>query len=107
MSNILPLVAEIKPENLSIICLDNGTWGSTGDQPAPYADMELMAISAGIANTTRVQTEEELRVALERLYEEAGPRFLHVFVKPGNVPAMENISLSAAQIKSRFRAACI
>jgi len=107
MSNILPLVAEAKPENLSIICLDNGTWGSTGDQPAPYADMELMAISAGIANTTRVQTEEELRVALELLYEDAGPRFLHVFVKPGNVPAVENISLSAAQIKSRFRAACI
>jgi len=107
MSNILPIVASKKPENLSIVCLDNGTWGSTGDQPAPYADTELMAISAGIANTKRVYTEEELRAGLERLYEAAGPRFLHVLVKPGNVPTAENIKLSAEQIKSRFRAAFI
>ena len=101
MSNILPIVAEKKPENLSIVCLDNGTWGSTGDQPAPYADMELMAISAGIENTMVVHTEEELLFALERLYEEAGPRFLHVMVKPGNVE-VENIKLRAERIKRRF-----
>ena len=102
MSNILPVVAEKKPENLSIVCLDNGTWGSTGDQPAPsYGDMELKAISAGVENTMKVHTEEELRSALERLYEEAGPRFLHVMVKPGNIE-VENIKLSAEQIKRRF-----
>ncbi|MBA7540924.1 hypothetical protein ES705_33227 [subsurface metagenome] len=105
MSNILPVVAEKKPGNLSIVCLDNGTWGSTGDQPAPsYGDMELKAISAGIANTMKVHTEEELRSALERLYEEAGPRFLHVMVKLGNTE-VENIKLSAEQIKRRFMAA--
>ncbi len=116
MSNILPLIAEKKPENLSIVCLDNGTWGSTGDQPAPsYGDMELMAISAGVENTMKVHTEEELRSALERLYEEAGPRFLHVMVKPGNAlspyracgvvgqsPTVGNIKLGAEQIKRRF-----
>ncbi len=101
MSNILPIVAEKNPENLSVVCLDNGTWGSTGDQPAPYMDMELMAISAGIENTMRVDTEEELRSALEQLYEEAGPRFLHVVVKPGNA-TVENIPLRASQIKRRF-----
>ncbi len=101
MSNILPAVAEKKPGNLSIVCLDNGTWGSTGDQPTPYADMELMAISAGIENTRMVHTEEELRSALERLYEEAGPRFLHVMVKLGDVE-VENIKLRAEQIKRRF-----
>ena len=105
MSNILPVVAEKKPGNLSIVCLDNGTWGSTGDQLAPYADIELMAISAGIENTISVCTEAELRYALERLYEEPGPRFLHVIVKPGNVPTIANIKLRAEQIKSKFRAA--
>ncbi|MEA2076011.1 MAG: sulfopyruvate decarboxylase subunit alpha [Euryarchaeota archaeon] len=105
MSNILPIVAEKKPENLSIFCLDNGTWGSTGDQPAPSSgDLELMAISAGIKNTMRVNTVEELRSALERLYEEAGPRFLHVTVKLGNA-SVENIKLKAEQIKRRFVAA--
>ena len=104
MSNILPIVAEQKPGNLSIICLDNGTWGSTGDQPTPCVDMELMALSAGIENTMKVTTEVELRSAFERLYEAPGPRFLHVIVKPGNAP-VENIPLKAAQIKRRFMTA--
>jgi sulfopyruvate decarboxylase beta subunit len=103
MSNILPVVGAKKPENFSIVCLDNGTWGSTGDQPTPfYGDMELTAIGAGIENTAKVYTEAELRSSLERLYAEGGPRFLHVIVKPGNVPPVENIKLSAAQIKKRF-----
>jgi sulfopyruvate decarboxylase beta subunit len=101
MSNILPIVAEQQPENLSIVCLDNGTWGSTGDQPTPSANMELMALSAGIENTMTATTDEELRFALERLYEKTGPRFLHVTVKPGNAD-VGNIPLSAAQIKRRF-----
>ncbi len=107
MSNILPVVADKKPENLSIVCLDNGTWGSTGDQPTPSTvDMELMAVSAGIENARKVHTEEELRSALERLYEEKGPRFFHVMVKPGNIPTVEDIKLRAEQIKERFMKAC-
>jgi len=104
MSNILPILAEKQPENLSIVCLDNGTWGSTGDQPAPYMAMDLMALSAGIENTMKVDTEAELRSTLEHLYEKTGPRFLHVVVKPGNVN-VENIKLRAPQIKRRFIAA--
>jgi sulfopyruvate decarboxylase subunit beta len=103
MSDILPVVADKKPENLSIVCLDNGTWGSTGDQPTPsYVDMELKAISAGIENTRGVNTEEELRHALDGLYEKPGPRFLHLVVKPGNIPAVEDIQLKAEEIKKRF-----
>ena len=105
MSNILPVVAEKKPANITIFCLDNGTWGSTGDQPTPYADMTLMAMSAGVENTVKVHTREELRYALEHLYDGPGARFLHVIVKPGNVPPVANINLRAVQIKSRFRAA--
>ena len=105
MSNILPIVADKKPVNFTIVCLDNGTWGSTGDQVAPYADMDLTAMGAGVENIVKVHTTKELRYALERLYDNAGPRFLHVMVKPGNVPAVANINLRAEQIKSRFRAA--
>ncbi|MBN1762957.1 MAG: sulfopyruvate decarboxylase subunit alpha [Methanomicrobia archaeon] len=101
MSNILPIVAEQKLGNLTIICLDNGTWGSTGDQPTPAVDLELMALSAGIENTLKVGTEAELRLAFERLYERTGPRFLHVIVKPGNAE-VGNIPLRAAQLKRRF-----
>jgi sulfopyruvate decarboxylase beta subunit len=106
MSNILPVVAEQKPKNLTVVCLDNGTWGSTGDQPTPCMDMELMALSAGIENVMKVTTEAELRSAFERLYEKTGPRFLHVTVKPGNAD-VENIPLSAAQLKQRFMQAIV
>ncbi len=109
MSNILPVVAEKKPKNFSIFCLDNGTWGSTGDQPTPSSsaagDLELTAVSAGVENTAKVRTEAELRSALERLYEAAGPRFLHILVRPGSAEE-GNIKLSAEQIKRRFMAAC-
>lgn len=101
MSNILPTVAEKKPENLTIVCLDNGTWGSTGDQLTPAVDMGLIALGAGIESTMKVTTEVELRSALEQLYREAGPRFLHVIVKPGNAE-VGNIPLRAAQLKRRF-----
>ncbi|MBN1455006.1 MAG: sulfopyruvate decarboxylase subunit alpha [Methanomicrobia archaeon] len=104
MSTVLPLVAEKRPENLSVICLDNGTWGSTGDQPAPYMDMELMALSAGIETVLRATTEAELRSVLEGLYEIRGPRFLHVTVKPGNAK-VENIPVGATALKRRFMAA--
>jgi len=106
MSNILPIVAEKNPKNLSIVCMDNGTWGSTGDQPIPFhGDMELIAISTGIENTMKVHSGEELRSALEQLYEKAGPRFLHVHVQPGNA-TVENIPLSASQIRRRFSLHC-
>ncbi|MEA2051909.1 MAG: hypothetical protein U9O90_03680 [Euryarchaeota archaeon] len=102
MSNILPIVAEKKPVNFTIVCLDNGTRGSTGDQLASYADMDLMAMGAGVENIVVVHRTEELRYALERLYDDFGPRFLHVMVKPGNVPAVPNIKLTPEQIKGRF-----
>ncbi len=104
MSNILPVIAGKKPENLSILCLDNGTWGSTGDQPVPPVDMELMAISAGITTTRVVNTAEELRSSLEHLYDDPGPRFLLIRVKPGNAE-VGNVKLSAEEIKRRFTAA--
>ncbi|MGC9444941.1 MAG: sulfopyruvate decarboxylase subunit alpha [Candidatus Methanospirareceae archaeon] len=104
MSTILPLVAERQPANLSIVCLDNGTWGSTGDQPTPYMDMELMAFSAGIETILRATTEAELRTVLDRLYETRGPRFLHVTVQPGSAE-VGNIPVRADALKRRFMAA--
>jgi sulfopyruvate decarboxylase beta subunit len=104
-TSILPTIAAENPKNLSIFCLDNGTLGSTGDQLTnAYSgvDMELIAISAGIKETKKVQTEKELRSTIEGLYDTKGARFIHVIVKPGNVPAVPNIKLTPEQIKGRF-----
>lgn len=99
---VLPVVAAESPGNLTVVCLDNGAFGSTGNQPTnAYAqvDMELVAIAAGIRNTVKVHTPDELREAWETRGE--GPTFLHVIIKPGNAP-VPNIPYSPADIRNRF-----
>jgi sulfopyruvate decarboxylase subunit beta len=105
MGSCLPTVAKMEPENLTIICLDNGTCGSTGDQPTPFTgDLAVLAMSVGIANTRAATTEKELRSALAQRYHEPGPRFLHLKLKPGNA-AVANVPLTAEAIRERVMAA--
>ena len=109
-TSVLPTVAAESPKNLSIFCLDNGTLGSTGNQLTnAYSgvDMELVAISTGIKETKKVHTEKELRLTIEDLYDSKGPRFIHVIVKPGNVPSVASIKLTPEQIKRRFMKAML
>ena len=109
-TSVLPTIAAESPKNLSIFCLDNGTLGSTGDQLTnaySQVDMELMAIISGIKETKKVHTEKELRSTIKGLYDSMGPRFIHVIVKPGNVPSVENIKLTPEQIKRRFMKAML
>ena len=108
-TSVLPTIAAESPKNLSIFCLDNGTLGSTGDQLTnAYSgvDMELMAIISGIKETKKVHTGKELRSTIEDLYDNKGPRFIHVIVKPGNAE-VENIKLTPEQIKRRFMKAML
>lgn len=99
---VLPVVAAEAPENLTIVCLDNGAFGSTGNQPTPASglvDMELLARAAGIRRTCKVQDERELKGAWED--RGRGPNFIHVVLKPGNA-AVGNIPLAPAEIRERF-----
>ncbi len=99
---VLPVVAAQAPENLTIICLDNGAFGSTGNQPTPASgqvDMELLALAAGIKKTCKVQDAEELREAWE--HRGRGPNFIHVVLAPGNA-AVPNIPLTPVEIRERF-----
>ncbi len=99
---VLPVVAAEAPENLTIVCLDNGAFGSTGNQPTPASglvDMEFLARAAGIRQTCKVQDEEELAEAWED--RGRGPNFIHVVLRPGNAP-VPNIPLAPAEIRERF-----
>ncbi|MCK9632768.1 MAG: sulfopyruvate decarboxylase subunit beta [Methanoregula sp.] len=103
-SSILPVIAGTAPENLTIVALDNGVFGSTGNQPRPgadTADLRLMAIAAGFEYTWTVHEPKELESAFFASAEN-GPSFIHVRINPGNrdVP---NIPLSPVQIRDRFQ----
>lgn len=115
-TSVLPTIAAEIPQNLTIFCLDNGTLGSTGDQLTnAYSgvDMELIAIASGIKTITKkAQTGKELRSTIGGLYDNKGPRFIHVIVKPGiagenRAGAVANIKLRPEQIKKRFMGAMI
>jgi sulfopyruvate decarboxylase beta subunit len=102
---VLPVIAQKKPRNLTIVCLDNGTFGSTGNQMTPaylQVDLELYARACGFENTGKAFRPEEIRETLTDL--EKGPSFLHVVLKPGNSD-VPNIPLSPLQIRDRFMAA--
>ncbi|MEW6152323.1 MAG: thiamine pyrophosphate-dependent enzyme [Bradyrhizobium sp.] len=84
----LSTIATLKPENLTMIVMDNGIYQITGAQPTPaanVADIVAIAIGSGLANSAWAADEEDF----ERLVEEAlaarEPRLIGVRIddKPG------------------------
>jgi len=97
--NVLASIGTYKPENLTIIAVDNAACGSTGNQEtctSSQIDLELLARANGITDTRKVHTCEELRNALQER-----ATFIHTIVKPVNARCKE-IPLTAKKIKERF-----
>lgn len=102
---IMPVVVQKGARNLTIFCIDNGTFGSTGDQPTPacaQVDLELLAQAQGFRDTVKVQDEAELEEYMDE--RRAGPGFVHVIVRPGNA-RVQDIPLSPGKIRQRFMTA--
>lgn len=102
---ILPVVGAEAPKNLTIIALDNGSFGSTGDQLThsyAVADLELLARGAGLVRTCKAQDEESIRVAYRS--RKPGPFFIHAVIAPGNAH-VPSIPLRARDIRDRFMGA--
>ncbi|HEX8948641.1 MAG TPA: sulfopyruvate decarboxylase subunit alpha [Dissulfurispiraceae bacterium] len=81
----LATAAYCAPRNLTIAAIDNGAYGSTGNQPTlarACVDLETAARGFGIKNTLKTARKKELIAAME------GPRkgltFIHALAVPGN-----------------------
>lgn len=101
-TGILPVIGAQQPQNLTIFCLDNGAFGSTGNQLTPAfrdTDIELLAIASGFHHTWKTGKEDELGTLIQGLGK--GPNFVHVILKPGNAN-VENIPLTPHGIRDRF-----
>jgi sulfopyruvate decarboxylase subunit beta len=99
----LATAASCAPKNLTIIGIDNGSYGSTGDQPTltgSCVDLESLARGFGIKDTYKVSRKKELVDTLKRPHDRM--RFIHVLAVPGNrdVP---NIPLHHLAIKERVQ----
>ncbi len=95
----LATAASLAPKNLTLVCIDNGAYGSTGNQPTlarSCVELEQVARGFGFTNTIKAYKEEEIKEALKNAQE--GLSFIHALAIPGNrdVP---NISLHHLEIK--------
>ncbi len=98
--NQLADIATFDPQNLTVICLDNGSWGSTGNQPTLSSqgmNLSAMIRSMGVSNTIMTDDPEQFVQALK-----SKTRFVHYMIQPGNDKAGGEIPLKALEIKQRF-----
>lgn len=101
----LATVATAMPENLSIVCIDNGAHGETGGQPGHTSrrtDLAKMADGAGIPSVMTLETAAGLGDARTFLATAPGPRFLCARVMPGP-PAAYTRNWNLAECRVAFR----
>lgn len=98
--NQLVDIATFDPKNLTVICLDNGSWGSTGNQPTLSSNgMNLSAMikSMGVSSTVKTDDPAQFCDALKNK-----TRFVHYMIQAGNDKVGGEIPLKAIEIKHRF-----
>lgn len=82
---VLATAAHFAPENLTILAIDNSSYGSTGSQKTltgSCVDLELVARGFGIGYTVKAATKEQLIAAMAS--GKKGLKFIHALALPGN-----------------------
>jgi sulfopyruvate decarboxylase subunit beta len=95
----LSTIAVAKPKNLTILAIDNGVHGSTGNQPtatSSIVDLEMVARALGFEKTSKVAERREIQSVVEAM--RVGPNFVHVLAIPGNAD-VPNVPLTPVEIK--------
>jgi sulfopyruvate decarboxylase beta subunit len=99
----LATAAHYAPDNLMILAVDNGSYGSTGGQPTlagSCVDLELVAKGFGIRDTVKAATKEQIIRAIET--PRKGLRFVHIPAVPGNQD-VPDIPLHQLEIKEQVQ----
>ena len=85
----LATISVKRPHNLSIITIDNQYYGETGMQPSHTARVDLAGVAraADFKSATTIETAQQLKSWIPRLYEADGPLFVAIKVKATKAPA--------------------
>src|SRR5260221_9111846 len=103
----LATIAVIDPANLSIVCVDNGHYGETGYQKSHTslgADLEKMAIGAGIKLTRTIASEAEIADGARLIRAGNSTAFVLLRVKPSAPPGYKR-NMDPAACRTRFKTA--
>jgi len=105
----LATIALLNPPNLSIVCVDNGKYGETGNQDSHTGlgvRLDLIAAGAGIPVVFTINTQAEIADGRKLLEAGVGLSFILLRVKEG--PALKvKRSLVPHVVRDRFRAALL
>jgi sulfopyruvate decarboxylase beta subunit len=97
----LATAAHFSPSNLTIMAVDNSSYGSTGEQPTltgSCVDLSLLAEGFGIGNVVRAAGKKQLSDALKK--KDGGLTFIHALALPGNAD-VPNIPVHHLEIKKQ------
>lgn len=98
----LSTIGNTNPTNLTLIVIDNGSYGSTGDQKTHTSNktkLEVIARGAGFESITVIDKLDDITPVLKDFG--TGCHFVLVKAEPGNVQ-VENIPIHPLKIKERF-----
>jgi len=100
---VLATAAHCSPENLTILAIDNSSYGSTGSQKTltgSCVDLDLVARGFGIGHVVKVSTREQLIAAMAT--DRKGLKFIHALALPGNKD-VPNIPIDHLTIRDEVR----
>ena len=93
------------PKNLSVVLLDNGSWGSTGSQPTLTShglNLAAFGASLGTPKWRRILNSSQWQALDSQGYQDG--HLVHFLIRPGNAE-VPPISIPAREITKRFQAA--
>lgn len=104
----LALIGGLTVKNLLHIVLDNGVYGTTGNQPtiADRISFVGIALACGYVNAETISTQDAVQKNVNLHRPGRGPRLIHIPVSTDVPIAAPRIPYSAQEMKERFRSSC-
>ena len=105
LMNTLASIGNRAPSNYTLLIIDNGSYGSTGDQKTftnERTSLKNVAIGAGCHNVVECSGEETNENLQKALADKDNAYVIISKIKSGNVP-IKPIPLNAVTIRDRFR----
>ncbi len=99
-------IAVLNPPNFSIVCVDNGVYGETGNQLSHTGrgiELDKIAASAGIPIVRTVTTDADFTEGAKALRQGGGTAFVLLRVTQDEAPLVDR-NMDAAFCRARFRA---
>jgi thiamine pyrophosphate-dependent acetolactate synthase large subunit-like protein len=99
----LSTISTLKPQNLTMILMDNGVYQITGAQPTPAAsvsDLVAVAIGCGLSNSAWAADEDDFERLVDQSLSASGPNLIGVRID--DRPGVGTTRRDPVQIRERF-----